>query len=116
MEIPVDTNIPQGFDLDDGHGAAVYKNNPEGPQPQYEDDGGSDIDEDNVQPIYYHVPPATQAPSSPPPPQDSMFNNVNPVIWMVIIFVAFILGFFMGMGSGGKGGQSPIILAPRGNM
>jgi hypothetical protein len=46
-----------------------------------------------------------------------LMNNINPLVWMVIVFVAFILGFFMGMGSGGgKGGQAPIILAPRGNM
>ena len=112
MEIPVDTNIPQGFDMDDGNSAPVA------PVPQYEDDNESEMEED-IQPIYYHVPNNNNNTNSQPPPppvQDSMFNNVNPVIWMVVIFVAFILGFFMGMGSGGKGGQAPIILAPRGNM
>jgi len=38
------------------------------------------------------------------------------LVWMVIVFIGFILGFFMGMGSGGKGGSqaAPIILTTSG--
>jgi hypothetical protein len=48
---------------------------------------------------------------APPQQTDTIFNSISPLVWMVIVFIGFILGFFMGMGSGGKGGSqaAPII-------
>lgn len=108
---------PQGFDMDENSTAPIY--NPE-IKGRYDDDEEQDGDDIQEQPIYYQIPESgnyyNEKPSERDREKESLMNGINPMIWMVIVFVAFILGFFMGMGSGGKGGQAPIILAPRGNM
>ena len=117
MEVAVDSNIPQGFDMDDGGAAPIYR-----PDIQVEQEPEQQ-EEEQVQPIYYEIPMPKQQEQHhqeiyhhPPPPsqQDTMFSGISPLVWMVIIFVAFILGFFMGMGAGGRnsgpGQAAPIIL------
>ena len=117
MEVAVESNIPQGFDMDDGGAAPIYR-----PDIQIEQEPEQQ-EEEQVQPIYYEIPmpkqerqPEIVYQQPPPPSQDTIFSGISPLIWMVIIFVAFILGFFMGMGSGGKGGSqaAPIILTTSG--
>ena len=119
MEVSVDRNIPQGFDMDDGNAAPIYR--PNDIPPDAEDP--EETEEDQVQPIYYEIPMPKHQEHRPeiiyqqaPPQQDTIFSGISPLVWMVIIFVAFILGFFMGMGSGGKGGSqaAPIILTTSG--
>jgi len=112
MEVNVD--VPKGFDNDEDH-AHIY--NPD--MERFEDEEQEEEPPRHQQPIYYEVPERYESYKERENRQDggSLMNNINPLVWMVIVFVAFILGFFMGMGSGGKGGsQAPIILAPRGNM
>ena len=116
MEVAVDSNIPQGFDMDDGGAAPIYR-----PDIQVEQEPDQQEDE-QVQPIYYEIPMPKQQEQHhqeiyhhpPPPQQDTIFSGISPLVWMVIIFVAFILGFFMGMGAGGRnngpGQAAPIIL------
>jgi len=116
MEVAVDSNIPQGFDMDDGGAAPIYR-----PDIQVEQEPEQQ-EEDQVQPIYYEIPmPKQQEQRQPeiiyqqaPQHSENVFSGISPLVWMVIIFVAFILGFFMGMGAGGRnngGGQAaPIIL------
>jgi len=115
MEVAVDSNIPQGFDMDDGGAAPIYR-----PDIQVEQEPEQQ-EEEQVQPIYYEIPMPKQQEQHqeiyhhpPPPQQDTMFSGISPLVWMVIIFVAFILGFFMGMGAGGRnsgpGQAAPIIL------
>jgi hypothetical protein len=116
MEVAVDSNIPQGFDMDDGGAAPIYR-----PDIQVEQEPEQQ-EEEQVQPIYYEIPMPKQQEQhpqeiyhhTPPPQQDTMFSGISPLVWMVIIFVAFILGFFMGMGAGGRnsgsGQAAPIIL------
>ena len=115
MEVAVDSNIPQGFDMDDGGAAPIYR-----PDIQVEQEPEQQ-EEEQVQPIYYEIPMPKQQEQHqeiyhhpPPPQQDTMFSGITPLVWMVIIFVAFILGFFMGMGAGGRnsgpGQAAPIIL------
>ena len=116
MEVAVESNIPQGFDMDDGGAAPIYR-----PDIQVEQEPEQQ-EEEQVQPIYYEIPmPKQQEQRQPeiiyqqaPPQSETMFSGISPLVWMVIIFVAFILGFFMGMGAGGRnsgGGQAaPIIL------
>ena len=116
MEVAVES-IPQGFDMDDGGAAPIYR-----PDIQV-DQEPEQQEEEQVQPIYYEIPMPKQQEQHhqeiyhhPPPPsqQDTMFSGISPLVWMVIIFVAFILGFFMGMGAGGRnsgpGQAAPIIL------
>ena len=116
MEVAVES-IPQGFDMDDGGAAPIYR-----PDIQVEQEPEQQ-EEEQVQPIYYEIPMPKQQEQHhqeiyhhPPPPsqQDTMFSGISPLVWMVIIFVAFILGFFMGMGAGGRnsgpGQAAPIIL------
>jgi hypothetical protein len=111
MEVNVG-DVPQGFDMDEDN---THTYSPDAERFEDEED---EEPMHNQQPIYYEMPeyPKQQMNMG----QESgggLMNNINPLVWMVIVFVAFILGFFMGMGSGGgKGGQAPIILAPRGNM
>jgi len=117
MEVAVDSNIPQGFDMDDGGAAPIYR-----PDVQVEQESSEKQEEEQVQPIYYEIPMPKQQEQNhqeiyhhpPPPQQDTMFSGISPLVWMVIIFVAFILGFFMGMGAGGRnsgpGQAAPIIL------
>ena len=116
MEVAVDSNIPQGFDVDDGAAAPIYRPNDIPPEPE-----SPEQEEDQVQPIYYEIPMPKQQEHSQPeviyqqaPPQDTIFGSIRPIIWMVIVFVAFILGFFMGMGASGRnsgsGQAAPIIL------
>ena len=116
MEVAVESNIPQGFDMDDGGAAPIYR-----PDIQVEQEPEQQ-EEEQVQPIYYEIPMPKQQEQHhqeiyhhpPPPQQDTMFSGISPLVWMVIIFVAFILGFFMGMGAGGRNGgpgqAAPIIL------
>ena len=115
MEVAVDSNIPQGFDMDDGGAAPIYR-----PDIQVEQEPDQQ-EEEQVQPIYYEIPMPKQQEQHhqeiyhhpPPPQQDTIFSGISPLVWMVIIFVAFILGFFMGMGAGGRNGSgqaAPIIL------
>jgi hypothetical protein len=116
MEVAVDSNIPQGFDMDEGGAAPIYR-----PDIQVEQEPEQQ-EEEQVQPIYYEIPMPKQQEQHhqeiyhhpPPPQQDTMFSGISPLVWMVIIFVAFILGFFMGMGAGGRnsgsGQAAPIIL------
>jgi hypothetical protein len=116
MEVAVDSNIPQGFDMDDGGAAPIYR-----PDIQVEQEPEQQ-EEEQVQPIYYEIPMPKQQEQNhqeiyhhpPPPQQDTMFSGISPLVWMVIIFVGFILGFFMGMGAGGRnngpGQAAPIIL------
>ena len=116
MEVAVDSNIPQGFDMDDGGAAPIYR-----PDIQVEQEPEQQ-EEEQVQPIYYEIPmPKQQEQRQPeiiyqqaPQHSETVFSGISPLVWMVIIFVAFILGFFMGMGAGGRnngGGQAaPIIL------
>ena len=115
MEVAVESNIPQGFDMDDGGAAPIYR-----PDIQVEQEPEQQ-EEEQVQPIYYEIPMPKQQEQHqeiyhhpPPPQQDTMFSGISPLVWMVIIFVAFILGFFMGMGAGGRnsgpGQAAPIIL------
>jgi len=116
MEVAVDSNIPQGFDMDDGGAAPIYR-----PDIQVEEEPEQQ-EEEQVQPIYYEIPmPKQQEQRQPeiiyqqaPQHSETVFSGISPLVWMVIIFVAFILGFFMGMGAGGRnngGGQAaPIIL------
>jgi len=118
MEVAVESNIPQGFDMDDGGAAPIYRPN----DIPIEQENHDEQEEEQVQPIYYEVPmPKHQEHHQPeiiyqqaPPQSETMFSGISPLVWMVIIFVAFILGFFMGMGAGGRnsgGGQAaPIIL------
>lgn len=108
MEVNVD--VPQGFDMDEDN---THEYNPD--MERFEDEEEDIPMQRRQQPIYYEMPEYSK------PQQNEtgggLINNINPLVWMVIVFVAFILGFFMGMGSGGKGGShAPIILAPRGNM
>ena len=120
MEVAVDRNIPQGFDMDDGGAAPIYRPNDIPPEPE----APEEPEEEQVQPIYYEIPMPKQQEQQPeiiyqqsPPQPDTIFSGITPLVWMVIIFVAFILGFFMGMGAGGKngGGQgAPIILTTSG--
>jgi len=116
MEVAVDSNIPQGFDMDDGAAAPIYRPNDIPAQKEVQED-----QEEEPQPIYYEIPMPKQQEHSQPevvyqqaPPQDTIFGNIRPIIWMVIVFVAFILGFFMGMGASGRssgpGQAAPIIL------
>jgi hypothetical protein len=116
MEVAVDSNIPQGFDMDDGAAAPIYRPNDIPAQKEVQED-----QEEEPQPIYYEIPMPKQQEHSQPevvyqqaPPQDTVFGNIRPIIWMVIVFVAFILGFFMGMGASGRnsgsGQAAPIIL------
>jgi hypothetical protein len=116
MEVAVDSNIPQGFDMDDGVAAPIYRPNDIPIPKEVQED-----QEEEPQPIYYEIPmPKHQEHSQPEviyqqaPPQDTVFGNIRPIIWMVIVFVAFILGFFMGMGASGRnsgpGQAAPIIL------
>ncbi len=115
MEVAVESNIPQGFDMDDGGAAPIYR-----PDIQVEQEPEQQ-EEEQVQPIYYEIPMPKQQEQHqeiyhhpPPPQQDTMLSGISPLVWMVIIFVAFILGFFMGMGAGGRnsgpGQAAPIIL------
>jgi len=117
MEVAVESNIPQGFNMDEGNSAPIYRPN----EIPMETLNQEEQEEEEPQPIYYEVPMPKQQeyrqpeyPTPQSPPQQSFMNNINPIIWMVIIFVAFILGFFMGMGASGRnngGGQAaPIIL------
>jgi len=119
MEVAVDSNIPQGFDMDDGGAAPIYRPN----DIPMEREAPEESEEDQVQPIYYEIPmpkhqersqPEVIYQQAPPSHQDTMFSGISPLVWMVIIFVAFILGFFMGMGAGGRnngpGQAAPIIL------
>jgi len=123
MEVAVESNIPQGFDMDDGNAAPIYRPNiPDLRQVDEEDQ--EDRDDEQVQPIYYEIPMPKQERQPEiiyqqmPQPQnsDTIFNSISPLVWMVIVFIGFILGFFMGMGSGGKGGSqaAPIILTTSG--
>ena len=117
MEVAVDSNIPQGFDMDDGNAAPIYRPNdiPLQKEVSEEQDQGEE-----PQPIYYEIPMPKQEQHQPeiiyqqPMQSDNMFGNIRPIIWMVIVFVAFILGFFMGMGASGRnsgsGQAAPIIL------
>ena len=116
MEVAVDSNIPQGFDMDDGAAAPIYRPNDIPVQKEVQED-----QDEEPQPIYYEIPMPKQQEHSQPevvyqqaPPQDTIFGNIRPIIWMVIVFVAFILGFFMGMGASGRssgpGQAAPIIL------
>jgi len=117
MEVAVDSNIPQGFDMDDGGAAPIYR-----PDIQVEQEPQEQQEEEQVQPIYYEIPMPKQQEQHhqeiyhhpPPPQQDTVFGGISPLVWMVIVFVAFILGFFMGMGAGGRnsgpGQAAPIIL------
>jgi hypothetical protein len=117
MEVAVDSNIPQGFDMDDGNAAPIYR-----PDIQVEQEPEQQ-EEEQVQPIYYEIPMPKQQEhhqqdviyqQAPPPQQDTVLGGISPLVWMVIVFVAFILGFFMGMGAGGRnsgpGQAAPIIL------
>ena len=118
MEVAVESNIPQGFNMDEGGAAPIYRPNDIPIQRENHDEQ----EEEQVQPIYYEVPmPKQQEHHQPeiiyqpaPPKSDTVFSGISPLVWMVIVFVAFILGFFMGMGAGGRnngGGQAaPIIL------
>ena len=117
MEVSVESNIPQGFDMDDGAAAPIYRPN----DIPIEQENRDEQEEEQVQPIYYEIPMPKQQEHNQPeviyqqaPQQDNVFSNVRPIIWMVIVFVAFILGFFMGMGASGRNGGSgqaaPIIL------
>ena len=117
MEVAVESNIPQGFDMDDGGAAPIYR-----PDINVEQEPQEQQEEEQVQPIYYEIPMPKQQEQhhqeiyNPPPTphQENIFNGISPLVWMVIIFVAFILGFFMGMGAGGRnvgpGQAAPIIL------
>jgi len=117
MEVAVDSNIPQGFDMDDGNAAPIYR-----PDIQVEQEPEQQ-EEEQVQPIYYEIPMPKQQEhhqqdviyqQAPPPQQDTVLGGISPLVWMVIVFVAFILGFFMGMGAGGRNSgpsqAAPIIL------
>ena len=99
MEVAVESNIPQGFDMDDGGAAPIYR-----PDIQIEQEPEQQA-EAQVQPIYYEIPmpkqerqPEIVYQQPPPASQDTIFSGISPLIWMVIIFVGFIVGFFMGMG------------------
>ena len=124
MEVAVDSNIPQGFDMDSGAAAPIYRPNiADLRQEEVEEEEEQQMNED-VQPIYYEVPMPKQQDHrqeiiyqhAPPQQPENILNNISPLIWMVIVFIGFILGFFMGMGSGGKGGSqaAPIILTTSG--
>ena len=122
MEVAVESNIPQGFDTDDGNAAPIYR--PTIPDlRQVDEEEQEQQDDEPVQPIYYEVPMPKQErqpeiiyQQAPPQQTETIFNGISPLIWMVIVFIGFILGFFMGMGSGGKGGSqaAPIILTTSG--
>ena len=116
MEVAVDSNIPQGFDMDDGVAAPIYRPNDIPIQKEVQEE-----QDEEPQPIYYEIPMPKQQEHHQPeviyqqaPPQDTVFGSIRPIIWMVIVFVAFILGFFMGMGASGRnsgsGQAAPIIL------
>lgn len=123
MEVAVESNIPQGFDMDDGNAAPIYRPNIPDLR-QVDEEEQEDRDDEQVQPIYYEIPMPKQERQPEiiyqqmPQPQnsDTIFNSISPLVWMVIVFIGFILGFFMGMGSGGKGGSqaAPIILTTSG--
>ena len=122
MEVAVNRNIPQGFDMDDGGAAPIYRPNEIPPEPEEVEE---EPEEEPVQPIYYEIPMPKQQEQRPEiiyqqapqqPQTETIFNSISPLIWMVIVFIGFILGFFMGMGSGGKSGSqaAPIILTTSG--
>lgn len=122
MEVAVESNIPQGFDMDDGNAAPIYRPNIPDLR-QVDEEEQEDQDDEQVQPIYYEVPMPKQErqpeiiyQQAPPQQTETIFNSISPLVWMVIVFIGFILGFFMGMGSGGKGGSqaAPIILTTSG--
>lgn len=110
MEVNVG-DVPQGFDMDEDNTHAYN------PDVERFEDEEEEMPMHSRQPIYYEMPDyPKQQPATGQDVTGGLMNNINPLVWMVIVFVAFILGFFMGMGSGGGKGQAPIILAPRGNM
>jgi hypothetical protein len=115
MEVAVDSSVPQGFDMDEGAAAPIYRPNDIPAEPEQDN---QEQENDQVQPIYYEIPMPKQEEKpeiiyhQPPPQETTIFSSISPVIWMVIIFVAFILGFFMGMGSSSRGNYSPGQAAP----
>jgi len=115
MEVAVDSSVPQGFDMDEGAAAPIYRPNDISAEPEEE---VQDQDNDQVQPIYYEIPMPKQEEKpeiiyhNPQPQETTFFSGVSPIIWMVIIFIAFILGFFMGMGASSRGNYGPGQAAP----
>ena len=108
--------------MDDGNAAPIYRPNIPDLR-QVDEEEQEDQDDEQVQPIYYEVPMPKQErqpeiiyQQAPPQQTETIFNSISPLVWMVIVFIGFILGFFMGMGSGGKGGSqaAPIILTTSG--
>ena len=115
MEVAVDSSVPQGFDMDEGAAAPIYRPNDIPAEPEQEN---QDQENDQVQPIYYEIPMPKQEEKQeniynhPQPQESSIFSGLSPIIWMIIVFVAFILGFFMGMGSSSRGNYGPGQAAP----
>ena len=77
MEVAVESNIPQGFDMDDGGAAPIYR-----PDINVEQEPQEQQEEEQVQPIYYEIPMPKQQEQhhqeiyNPPPTphQENIFN------------------------------------------
>ena len=63
-----------------------------------------DHEQEHMQPMYYYPPPPPP-PNYPPPEKIDIFSNLDKTAY-IVIFVAFILGFFMGKT------MQPVILRP----
>ena len=70
--------------------------NPIDYNPQLEDEEPQRIEEPEPEPQHYYYPPQMMAPPPPPPqPKVDFLAGLDKTAYLVI-FAAFILGFFMG--------------------
>ena len=93
MESDIGNPIEYSPDLMDKEGSSSIRDALEEPEQE--------------QPVYYYAPPPPPPPSPYPmqPEKIDLFSNLDKTAY-IVIFVAFILGFFMGKT------MQPVILRP----